>query len=395
MRSPSPYLSAAGITLLHGDISRLVKAVRLSKLIMRGIRQAGIENADFKEAGDGVEGMKAVEGGKFDLILSEVKDFFGVHSAEGTHAGGIHLEMTGKNVTECTGGAQGYFEQAIALGVDAFISGEISEQTVHLARESGIAYLACGHHATERYGVAALAAHLSAVGAAELEAALQGESALRTCNMPSCLERLGTLLNAGSVLVFSAAAEGAAAGRATYQLQLDAYDVEVGAQAASMTSTCSRCTPADAAKNLRELAKQVIATALAKPRGTLALDTEPPGAQVRVDGSETGRTPYQRPAFSGSHAVVLSAPGYHSQKATVTVAESHTSRLEVRLIAGSDGGAKGDGGRKPVYKKWWFWVAIGGAAVAAGAITAGVVFGTQAATAGERTLPANTYMFMF
>jgi dinuclear metal center YbgI/SA1388 family protein len=61
----------------------------------------------------------------------------------------------------CTGGAQGYFEEAIALGVDAFISGEISEQTVHLARESGVAYLACGHHATERYGVAALAAHLA------------------------------------------------------------------------------------------------------------------------------------------------------------------------------------------------------------------------------------------
>ena len=52
-------------------------------------------------------------------------------------------------------------DQAIALGVDAFVSGEISEQTVHLARESGVAYLACGHHASERYGVAALAAHLS------------------------------------------------------------------------------------------------------------------------------------------------------------------------------------------------------------------------------------------
>jgi dinuclear metal center YbgI/SA1388 family protein len=62
----------------------------------------------------------------------------------------------------CSGGAQGYFEQAIALGVDTFVSGEISEQTVHLARESGAAYLACGHHATERYGVAALAAHLAA-----------------------------------------------------------------------------------------------------------------------------------------------------------------------------------------------------------------------------------------
>jgi len=61
----------------------------------------------------------------------------------------------------CSGGAQDYFEQAIALGVDAFVSGEISEQTVHLARESGVAYLACGHHASERYGIAALAAHLN------------------------------------------------------------------------------------------------------------------------------------------------------------------------------------------------------------------------------------------
>lgn len=64
----------------------------------------------------------------------------------------------------CTGGAQGYFEQAIALGVDAFISGEISEQTVHLARETGVAYLACGHHATERYGATALAEHLRTLG---------------------------------------------------------------------------------------------------------------------------------------------------------------------------------------------------------------------------------------
>ena len=67
-----------------------------------------------------------------------------------------------KRLAWCTGGAQAYFEQAIALGVDAFVSGEISEPTVHLARESGVAYLACGHHATERYGVAALAAHLNA-----------------------------------------------------------------------------------------------------------------------------------------------------------------------------------------------------------------------------------------
>jgi dinuclear metal center YbgI/SA1388 family protein len=62
----------------------------------------------------------------------------------------------------CTGGAQGYFEDALALGVDAFITGEISEPQVHLARESGVAFIAAGHHATERFGVQALGAHLAA-----------------------------------------------------------------------------------------------------------------------------------------------------------------------------------------------------------------------------------------
>lgn len=56
----------------------------------------------------------------------------------------------------CTGAAQSYIEKAIEQGLDAFISGEISEPTVHLAREAGIHYFACGHHATERYGVKAL-----------------------------------------------------------------------------------------------------------------------------------------------------------------------------------------------------------------------------------------------
>jgi putative NIF3 family GTP cyclohydrolase 1 type 2 len=61
----------------------------------------------------------------------------------------------------CTGGAQGMFEQAIAAGADVFVSGEISEPTVHLAREAGVPYIAAGHHATERYGVQALASHLA------------------------------------------------------------------------------------------------------------------------------------------------------------------------------------------------------------------------------------------
>jgi dinuclear metal center YbgI/SA1388 family protein len=63
----------------------------------------------------------------------------------------------------CTGAAQNYIEQAAALGLDAFISGEVSEQTVHTARELGIHYVAAGHHATERYGVWALGERLASV----------------------------------------------------------------------------------------------------------------------------------------------------------------------------------------------------------------------------------------
>ncbi|MFN6961063.1 MAG: Nif3-like dinuclear metal center hexameric protein [Rhodocyclaceae bacterium] len=66
-----------------------------------------------------------------------------------------------RTVAWCSGGAQGWFEAAIVAGADLFMSGEISEQTTHLARESGVAYLAAGHHATERYGVIALGEHLA------------------------------------------------------------------------------------------------------------------------------------------------------------------------------------------------------------------------------------------
>lgn len=66
-----------------------------------------------------------------------------------------------KTLAWCTGGAQHYIHDAIALGVDAYISGEISESTVHTARESDIHYFSAGHHATERYGVKALGEHLA------------------------------------------------------------------------------------------------------------------------------------------------------------------------------------------------------------------------------------------
>jgi dinuclear metal center YbgI/SA1388 family protein len=106
--------------------------------------------------------------------------FIGVPAEGGGFAGAqelaLHLESRlGRRVTWieqaqrpirtiawCTGGAQGYFESAIAAGADAFVTGEISEPQVHYARECGVAFLACGHHASERYGAPAVAGHVAA-----------------------------------------------------------------------------------------------------------------------------------------------------------------------------------------------------------------------------------------
>ena len=70
-------------------------------------------------------------------------------------------ERSVRRVALCTGGAQSYFEAAIAAGADVFITGEISEPQAHYARESGVAYIACGHHASERYGAPAVAEHVA------------------------------------------------------------------------------------------------------------------------------------------------------------------------------------------------------------------------------------------
>lgn len=66
-----------------------------------------------------------------------------------------------KTVAWCTGGGQGYIELAAELGIDAFITGEASEQTTHVATEMDIHFFAAGHHATERYGAKALADHIN------------------------------------------------------------------------------------------------------------------------------------------------------------------------------------------------------------------------------------------
>lgn len=73
----------------------------------------------------------------------------------------VDCERPIRRVGWCTGGGQGYIDQAIAAGVDLYLTGEASEQTFHSARENGIGFIAAGHHATERYGVKALGEYLA------------------------------------------------------------------------------------------------------------------------------------------------------------------------------------------------------------------------------------------
>ena len=76
----------------------------------------------------------------------------------------LYIPGNTKKITKvawCTGAAHDYFEQAVALGIDAYITGEIAERTYSIAQESGVHFYAAGHHATERYGIKALGNHLA------------------------------------------------------------------------------------------------------------------------------------------------------------------------------------------------------------------------------------------
>lgn len=116
------------------------------------------------------EGSFGRAGGGHDIgMFGEVKESctaesFGQHLADKLGRRPVHIPGSDgkiRVIAWCTGAAQGYLEQAAALGVDAFLSGEISEQTVHEARELGIHYFSAGHHATEKGGVMALGTHLA------------------------------------------------------------------------------------------------------------------------------------------------------------------------------------------------------------------------------------------
>lgn len=122
-------------------------------------RQLGLQaDGRFGEQELGFVGAR-VDGGAFAHTLDLVRHAESVLGRPITCVEGHGRPV--RRVAWCTGGAQGYFEAAIAAGADAFLTGEISEPQAHYARECGVSFLACGHHATERYGAPAVAGQVA------------------------------------------------------------------------------------------------------------------------------------------------------------------------------------------------------------------------------------------
>lgn len=133
----------------HPEIGNNVQLARLLDLQVQGAFAAGRGPAIGRHG----ELAQPVRGAQLAARLGQVLRRAPLHVAG--------PQPLIRRLAWCTGAAQDYIEAAAALGVDAYLTGEVSEQTVHVAREAGLHFFAAGHHATERYGIQALGQHLA------------------------------------------------------------------------------------------------------------------------------------------------------------------------------------------------------------------------------------------
>jgi hypothetical protein len=220
------------------------------------------------------------------------------------------------------------------------------------------------------------------------------EKRLQTCTTAVCIERIGRLLGSRFVVRAEAAVSRSGAtptedepkkDRAgkivapkttpgSWTLKLALFHVDIGASGAQVQTDCPRCDTALAGQALSELLQKALFEEAARPRGSLGIASKPPGALVFVDGTDLGVTPFKRPTYSGKHRLVLRSAGFRSVERDIEVPESQRLQLDITLVEGADPAEIPTEAKTPVYKKWWFWVAVGGAAAAiAGATTAGVL----------------------
>jgi dinuclear metal center YbgI/SA1388 family protein len=151
--------------LLQHDVSLLAYHLPLDAHAQLGNNMTLAQQLDFVVQGAVTEGEARGLLWQGELAQALTADQFAQHVQTRLQRTPLHLASASqrpiKTLAWCSGAAQGYIEQAAQLGVDAYVSGEVSEQTYHLARELDIHYFAIGHHASESFGVQALAQHLA------------------------------------------------------------------------------------------------------------------------------------------------------------------------------------------------------------------------------------------
>lgn len=152
-------------TLLRADVSLLAYHLPLDLHPTLGNNAQLARLLDLVVDGPLEPGNPRAVGVAGHLATPLSPDQFGARLAERLGRPPLHVPGRAaviRTIGFCTGAAQGYIDQAVALGLDAYLTGEVSEPTVHIARESGVHFYAAGHHATERYGVQALGDWLAA-----------------------------------------------------------------------------------------------------------------------------------------------------------------------------------------------------------------------------------------
>lgn len=156
----------------------------------------------------------------------------------------------------------------------------------------------------------------------------------------SCQERLGQMASAQFVLSLSTKAEGGASGqpfgqlgdkRGVFRFVAKLLDVDVGLVSVQATQSCADCNIKQALSQLEGTVQELLRQAVARPRGVLVVESDPPGALVQLDGHTLGTTPYRREAFIGPHSVVIRKAGYTQHTANISISESGPTELRATL----------------------------------------------------------------
>lgn len=151
----------------------------------------------------------------------------------------------------------------------------------------------------------------------------------------SCQEKLGQMASAQFVLHLSVQSEAGQTIRAdkngAFRFTAKLLDVDVGMISVQATQSCADCSIKAALAQLGETVQELLRQAAARPRGTLQVESDPPGALVQFDGHTLGTTPYRREAFVGPHEVMISKVGYTSHSASINITESDPTQLSVSL----------------------------------------------------------------